>query len=117
MKKVMVVIMLIFLFCSKAYAGLEFCGQILDTNLEAVLIMDDIDSEDGLLYINDLELEVNVLGLSPINKKFVEVELELETVLENGVCKIIYLELDEDSSKSYFNIVREINEDNNLTLW
>lgn len=106
---VLSLLILIFLFCSKSYAQIEFYGSLLDTDIEARLSMDDINSENGLLYVIDYdsEFEVNILSTSVIDSKFVEVELEMETVLEGGICKIIYLEMDENSSESFFYLLEE----------
>lgn len=74
MRQIILVVMLIFLSYSKSYAQVQFEGFVLDTNLEAVLTMDNITSEDGLLYIinYDSEFEVNVLSMSVINKKMLK---------------------------------------------
>ena len=74
MRQIILVVMLIFLSYSKSYAQVQFEGFVLDTNLEAVLTMDNITSEDGLLYIinYDSEFEVNILTMSVINKKMLK---------------------------------------------
>jgi hypothetical protein len=110
MKKIILALILLFALSSNALASIKLKGNILDSNINAALSFNDIESRHGLLYIYnyDIEFDVNILNIHIFDDQSLEIELESEDYMDKGIYKILYLEINKQNAERYFDAL-EIN--------